>query len=152
MYCVLFLCTSYRFVLCVLFVFFFFFKQKTAYELRISDWSSDVCSSDLGHPRWMTPQVESVLGFVDVGRLGWHVVAHIVPWKLPRDNVYAAQVNSRKPNRAAICAAGGFGRSRLLPASSKERPRAMSSPRRSEEHTSEIPSLMRIPYAVFCLK
>src|SRR3546814_9936705 len=30
---------------CVLFVFFF--KQKTAYEMRISDWSSDVCSSDL---------------------------------------------------------------------------------------------------------
>src|SRR3546814_8523899 len=28
---------------------FFFFKQKTAYELRISDWSSDVCSSDLRH-------------------------------------------------------------------------------------------------------
>src|SRR3546814_14534665 len=28
-------------------LFFFFFKQKTAYELRISDWSSDVCSSDL---------------------------------------------------------------------------------------------------------
>src|SRR3546814_9655482 len=34
-----------RFCLCSLFVFFF--KQKTAYELRISDWSSDVCSSDL---------------------------------------------------------------------------------------------------------
>src|SRR3546814_10467723 len=30
-----------------LFFFFFFFKQKTAYEMRISDWSSDVCSSDL---------------------------------------------------------------------------------------------------------
>src|SRR3546814_7942206 len=28
-------------------IFFFFFKQKTAYERRISDWSSDVCSSDL---------------------------------------------------------------------------------------------------------
>src|SRR3546814_1454177 len=28
--------------------FFFFFKQKTSYDLRISDWSSDVCSSDLG--------------------------------------------------------------------------------------------------------
>src|SRR3546814_5994982 len=27
-------------------IFFFFFKQKTAYEMRISDWSSDVCSSD----------------------------------------------------------------------------------------------------------
>src|SRR3546814_622350 len=34
------------FIVCVL--FFCFFKQKTAYEMRISDWSSDVCSSDLG--------------------------------------------------------------------------------------------------------
>src|SRR3546814_1076643 len=32
------------------FLFFFFFKQKTAYEMRISDWSSDVCSSDLRLP------------------------------------------------------------------------------------------------------
>src|SRR3546814_9288556 len=32
---------------CFLLLFFFFFKQKTAYEMRISDWSSDVCSSDL---------------------------------------------------------------------------------------------------------
>src|SRR3546814_1242523 len=31
-------------------VFLFVFKQKTAYEMRISDWSSDVCSSDLGQP------------------------------------------------------------------------------------------------------
>src|SRR3546814_5981866 len=31
----------------LLYVCFFFFKQKTAYEMRISDWSSDVCSSDL---------------------------------------------------------------------------------------------------------
>src|SRR3546814_2652800 len=31
----------------MIFVLFFFFKQKTAYEMRISDWSSDVCSSDL---------------------------------------------------------------------------------------------------------
>src|SRR3546814_9548145 len=37
----LWVCLSYA--LC----FFFFFKQKTAYEMRISDWSSDVCSSDL---------------------------------------------------------------------------------------------------------
>src|SRR3546814_6230904 len=42
----------------LVFFLFFFFKQKTAYEMRISDWSSDVCSSDLegyqhlaGHPR-----------------------------------------------------------------------------------------------------
>src|SRR3546814_2294899 len=31
-------------------IYFFFFKQKTAYEMRISDWSSDVCSSDLKRP------------------------------------------------------------------------------------------------------
>src|SRR3546814_10469122 len=31
----------------IMWLFFFFFKQKTAYEMRISDWSSDVCSSDL---------------------------------------------------------------------------------------------------------
>src|SRR3546814_8641611 len=36
-------CLSFNF-------FFFFFKQKTAYEMRISDWSSDVCSSDLSIP------------------------------------------------------------------------------------------------------
>src|SRR3546814_18181068 len=39
---------------------FFFFKQKTAYEMRISDWSSDVCSSDLG--------VRAV-GHIDVDRI-----------------------------------------------------------------------------------
>src|SRR3546814_6233900 len=39
--------------------FFFFFKQKTAYEMRISDWSSDVCSSDLTalHPPGAGPRV-----------------------------------------------------------------------------------------------
>src|SRR3546814_6629772 len=35
----------------VLLLFVFFFKQKTAYEMRISDWSSDVCSSDLWQHR-----------------------------------------------------------------------------------------------------
>src|SRR3546814_17414190 len=35
------------FILIACSLFFFFFKQKTAYEMRISDWSSDVCSSDL---------------------------------------------------------------------------------------------------------
>src|SRR3546814_7884192 len=39
---------------------FFFFKQKTAYEMRISDWSSDVCSSDL-HPRHL-PRAARGLG------------------------------------------------------------------------------------------
>src|SRR3546814_8213234 len=43
---VVFLCFFIMLYLCIL----FFFKQKTAYEMRISDWSSDVCSSDLVPP------------------------------------------------------------------------------------------------------
>src|SRR3546814_13459682 len=49
----------------MLFIFLFFFKQKTAYEMRISDWSSDVCSSDLNrrspHNRNGQPQSPFVL-------------------------------------------------------------------------------------------
>src|SRR3546814_18049155 len=40
---------------------FFFFKRKTAYEMRISDWSSDVCSSDRGHDGLII----SVIGYYD---------------------------------------------------------------------------------------
>src|SRR3546814_12856753 len=40
--------------------FFFFFKQKTAYEMRISDWSSDVCSSDLGGLTMVLPSQPSL--------------------------------------------------------------------------------------------
>src|SRR3546814_2514638 len=55
--------TVFAYVLLICFIFFFFFKQKTAYEMRISDWSSDVCSSDLivvdvpeQRPEWI-PQI-----------------------------------------------------------------------------------------------
>src|SRR3546814_9791833 len=51
---------------------FFFFKQKTAYEMRISDWSSDVCSSDLDGQPPAGPDVGGVLvgdaGVAAVGR------------------------------------------------------------------------------------
>src|SRR3546814_8308109 len=60
-------------LLCWLFCFFFF-KQKTAYEMRISDWSSDVCSSDLnvraagaedqGHQARAQPHLERILPVV----------------------------------------------------------------------------------------
>src|SRR3546814_1883297 len=46
---------TYLFVISVI---FFFFKQKTAYELRISDWSSDVCSSDLDNHWTLLPAAE----------------------------------------------------------------------------------------------
>src|SRR3546814_6913593 len=45
----------------VVFLFFFFFKQKTAYEMRISDWSSDVCSSDLS-PKRLKRKVRTQIG------------------------------------------------------------------------------------------
>src|SRR3546814_6088820 len=90
-------------------VFFFFFKQKTAYEMRISDWSSDVCSSDLG----------------SAGR---------APQR--RLNRAAGQSVRRYPNGIPSHALSS----------------ACAGTSRSEEHTSELQSLMRISYAVFCLK
>src|SRR3546814_7827622 len=54
------------FTLCLV---FFFFKQKTAYEMRISDWSSDVCSSDLHLP---LPAGKSAAPFTDrQGQAQW---------------------------------------------------------------------------------
>src|SRR3546814_3634747 len=49
------------------FSLFFFFKQKTAYEMRISDWSSDVCSSDL-----------LVLEAEHLGAVFAHLAVHVV--------------------------------------------------------------------------
>src|SRR3546814_3420568 len=66
---------TFHLILCSCF-FFFFFKQKTAYEMRISDWSSDVCSSDLlAEPvlRLARGDADPALGdriFLDVGALG----------------------------------------------------------------------------------
>src|SRR3546814_12834747 len=51
------------FFLCVV---FFFFKQKTAYEMRISDWSSDVCSSDLS----ATGEITGTAGISELGASG----------------------------------------------------------------------------------
>src|SRR3546814_11404823 len=61
---------------------FFFFKQKTAYELRISDWSSDVCSSDLPRPR-ATPDIACLerLG----GQIGDLAAPIILPLDLDRE-------------------------------------------------------------------
>src|SRR3546814_1128737 len=52
-------------VVLLLYVFFFFFKQKTAYEMRISDWSSDVCSSDLDSRRGFAIGAESAIGQIE---------------------------------------------------------------------------------------
>src|SRR3546814_12425245 len=61
---------------CFLFFYllFFFFKQKTAYEMRISDWSSDVCSSDL----LLFPQIEGAASQVPALGVG----LAIVDWRI----------------------------------------------------------------------
>src|SRR3546814_7970611 len=114
--------------------------------MRISDWSSDVCSSDLaiayGRKRWV-----ALTRFLDDGRL---------------------EIDNNIAERAMRCVA--LGRKNWLFAGSKaggDRAAAIYSviesaklnglePQayiadRSEEHTSELQSLMRISYAVFCL-
>src|SRR3546814_967878 len=59
----------------------FFFKQRTAYEMRISDWSSDVCSSDREVDPVYFPNIE-VIG--DIANAVWQMKEDIVPnggWK-----------------------------------------------------------------------
>src|SRR3546814_1860236 len=118
-------------------VCFFFFKQKTAYEMRISDWSSDVCSSDLrgrdpaGRVRGMG-RVRSVPGTHGLMRM-----------QLGKLRANAAQFFA---DFFRLEAASGI----LLIAAALIA--LVCANTRSEEHTSELQSLMRISYAVFCLK
>src|SRR3546814_7297044 len=75
---------------------FFFFKQKTAYEMRISDWSSDVCSSDLATlvTRWFHSNRGLALGIVHLP-----VVIAIVPWALERALAHYAPATLRSEER-----------------------------------------------------
>src|SRR3546814_3089197 len=118
--------------------FIFFFKQKTAYEMRISDWSSDVCSSDLiGGNTGIAPHQHA--SKIDRAK-GQHC----------KDNqLYAdgwlnrAEQPHQKSGQPCCCSQPDekyAGRDDL------------GDGERSEEHTSELQSLMRISYAVFCLK
>src|SRR3546814_5782249 len=115
----------------------FFFKQKTAYEMRISDWSSDVCSSDLDtffeHYQFL---IQELLRVTMPGRL--HSV-HVM--QLPMSKIRHGNIGMRDFRGEVIRAyedAGWIFHSEVCI--------------RSEEHTSELQSLMRISYAVFCLK
>src|SRR3546814_17077360 len=65
---------------------FFFFKQKTAYEMRISDWSSDVCSSDLARPE---PD-RGDRGAMDRG-------GHLCPRRISRRDIEALPGSPRHP-------------------------------------------------------
>src|SRR3546814_4399022 len=116
----------------------FFFKQKTAYEMRISDWSSDVCSSDLatatpGRIRQLT-LAETCCG----NALGAWPPLIMVVTQVVRSMPFQLGLMSHR-RCAAASSAGSASTARMSAA-------------RSEEHTSELQSLMRISYAVFCLK
>src|SRR3546814_7513946 len=110
---------------------FFFFKQKTAYEMRISDWSSDVCSSDL-HVRDLATRAKAVR-VTDF---------HQTP--------LAGEVEGRDYDRAGIITDEWLVAN--TPVADGDYYICGPRPFRSEEHTSELQSLMRISYAVFCLK
>src|SRR3546814_5334432 len=125
---------------------FFFFKQKTAYEMRISDWSSDVCSSDLAaDPGQLVDRAhrfEIARGLLEVAhRLRRPLAIHL----------QVAQVGVHARHGQCVAAA-----QQLHACAAEVGQRLLEAPlrrtRRSEEHTSELQSLMRISYAVFCLK
>src|SRR3546814_1058555 len=135
----------------------FCFKQKTAYEMRISDWSSDVCSSDLSNGIRSTSDGSSVLSVVY--RISAPDSAPEIPKRLCRisastrvnTSVGASATETRRVllrrsprNSTRRC-------SQPVPIRSGSTTAVITSPR-SDEHTSELQSLMRISYAVFCLK
>src|SRR3546814_5258238 len=99
---------------------FFFFKQKTAYEMRVSDWSSDVCSSDLEEVLRYNPPVQIIFRHTTVD-------TEIAGVKIPAGSAVMPILASANRDESKF-------------------------EDRSEEHTSELQSLMRISYAVFCLK
>src|SRR3546814_4815280 len=105
------------FYICVI---FFFFKQKTAYEMRISDWSSDVCSSDLTYRGQILAHGKPATVEIDIPD-----VRFVTPPTVRLVDGSALPV----PELAHLMTNGHI---------------------RSEEHTSELQSLMRISYAVFC--
>src|SRR3546814_2142029 len=130
---------------------FFFFKQKTAYDMRISDWSSDGCSSDLlrhlparakRHPKPFGQICASAK--IEYGRAA--VVQPLAQRSIVRFGPRLPLLNSPQ---LPVLRAGDRKKIR-------QEPRAISGrcckPGRSEEHTSELQSLMTIPYSVFCLK
>src|SRR3546814_1710098 len=117
--------------------FFFFFKQKTAYEMRISDWSSDVCSSDLStfHRRHgRDGQKQQFIGSDTAAGAG---------------QVRGAGRGNHYVRRRISQQAHGCARYRRALGAGHCADRCPEPCRRSEEHTYELQSLMRISYAVF---
>src|SRR3546814_7068723 len=140
------------------FIFFlcFFSKQKTAYELRMSDWSSDVCSSDL-----IVERLDEQMFEIE-RREPRDVAAGLRPDELqfvaaqlnqlaPRFRADADPVDAARDRKRAVA----FDRDGEAAVVQRPHQRVIHLQHRftrSEEHTLELQSLMRISYAVLCLK
>src|SRR3546814_2261561 len=122
--------------------FFVFFKQKTAYEMRISDWSSDVCSSDL-EPEAPTMATLSPAAMAKPMSSRMVSSPEGSGTRLPRPVTSRAGLAGWSGAVSGLGVRVGGGRAAAS--------RAMRIVR-SEEHTSELQSLMRISYAVIGLK
>src|SRR3546814_10661000 len=125
-------------------VIFFFFKQKTAYEMRISDWSSDVCSSDLLTVDWL----------IETHAHADHLSA--APWlqqqlggklMIGREIIAVQTVLGKVFNEGTAFERDGSHFDVLT-----EDGDTFKIGERSEEHTSELQSLMRNSSAVLGLK
>src|SRR3546814_7057852 len=111
--------------------------------MRISDWSSDVCSSDL-----TLAKRRQRIGGVERRHVGGeHRVGHRISLKIARTGLASAPT-MRSGSATSSYRPGGTSSS----ASPSNIRISVAFTARSEEHTSELQSLMRISYAVFCLK
>src|SRR3546814_3674721 len=128
--------------------FVFFFKQKTAYEMRISDWSSDVCSSDLDRALRLAVGLPGESADRPAGDRPRGAPAEAARFGRALSLRPAGRSAVRRLHRVQPGAAGAASALRRRHHAVRHRARH----HRSEEHTSELQSLMRISYAVFCLK
>src|SRR3546814_1683051 len=127
-------------------VVLFFFKQKTAYEMRISDWSSDVCSSDLEQMRvgrrklGEQQQLPGLFSqnFAQSFAVNGDAEALPVKFFMLGDAFRSSVEGHGAASHVQVRAITGC-------------PSHQSVSHRSEEHPSELQSLMRISYAAFCL-
>src|SRR3546814_8777987 len=125
----------------LLFIFFFFFKQKTAYEMRISDWSSDVCSSDL---------IDDAIDSDGIVTLTMEVTTDFLEGPLLTVEFTGGGGASGEAAMRGVLKPAGFGTMENIEPVWFDTTRWIGCiDGRSEEHTSELQSLMSISYAGF---
>src|SRR3546814_8441960 len=125
--------------------------------MRISDWSSDVCSSDLVAQLQRVIVADRAVGQLNIERAALVLDGKVEPGALAEGEEH------RQPDRAPQAEIDQGARAEQRLADRRRDPARLfgrgiveraivDQPARSEEHTSELQSLMRISYAVFCLK